>query len=204
MSLAREWNMMFVNRRRHLSALDISQCPFVVYESRSKCWFTWFAYQHNTSRSKFNAFVVLTQRGWSWCQLISAYCEFSKLELLERGAEFDLVVPLLTSLVKFESWFDIANLLQECASSRFRCSCDLRSLHHLGQVLFADLTAVFQLRCLHSGFEFQVNSSAQWKDEGLVPEARQVVLDLLILQEERCSLKSFLSVSCCCLSHSQL
>lgn len=105
MSLAREWNMMFVNRRRHLSALDISQCPFVVYESRSKCWFTWFAYQHNTSRSKFNAFVVLTQRGWSWCQLISAYCEFSKLELLERGAEFDLVVPLLTSLVKFESWF---------------------------------------------------------------------------------------------------
>ena len=37
-------------------------------------------------------------------------------------AKFDLAVPVLTSLVKFYSCYDIANSVQVCASNRYRSS----------------------------------------------------------------------------------
>lgn len=54
------------------------------------------------------------------------------------GAKFDLAVPVLTSLVKFNSPFDIANRVQECASNRFQSSYDF--------VGFACSVPVFTLR----------------------------------------------------------
>ena len=116
-------------------------------------------------------------------------------------AKFDLVVPVLTSWVKFYTTCDIANLVQVCASNSYSVNiCNFASgvACAPGSSVSA---AVFTVRFLI----LQVNYfCAEWRGEGLVPAAHQVALVLLIRQEGRCFLRFFLFVSCYYLLHSHL
>lgn len=60
--------------------------------------------------------------GVDWFVLLESLENFPDWQSRPRELKFDLAVPVLTSLLKFYSPFDIVNRLQECASNRFQSS----------------------------------------------------------------------------------